>query len=58
MYPPLPFLDRKCTNNDGYALEPFDDFVVPNHMPVLIPVYSIQRDPKVISALVIFDEIF
>ncbi|KAJ6633076.1 putative cytochrome P450 6g2 [Pseudolycoriella hygida] len=46
MYPPLPFLDRKCTENKGYSLQPFGDFVVPYGMPVMIPVFAIQRDPK------------
>lgn len=50
MYPPLPFLDRECTvpaDEKGYALDPYTDFVIPRGMPVLIPVYAIQRDPKV-----------
>lgn len=50
MYPPLPFLDRMCTINpkeSGYSLEPFNQFEIPNGMPVIIPIYAIQRDPKV-----------
>lgn len=48
MYPPLPFLDRICEppvdGEMGYSLKPFSNFVIPKKMPVLIPVYSIQRD--------------
>ncbi|XP_037043595.1 probable cytochrome P450 6g2 [Bradysia coprophila] len=46
MYPPLPFLDRLCTNPEGYSLEPHDNFVIPHKMPIVIPVFAIQRDPK------------
>lgn len=45
LYPILPFLDRKCTNDNGYALEPFADFRLPRGMPIIVPVYAIQRDP-------------
>lgn len=48
MYPPLPFLDRICTNDEGYSLEPYDNYVIPKGLPILIPIFSIQRDPKVI----------
>lgn len=47
MYPPITFLDRKCTNRDGYSLKPYDDFIVPYRMPIIIPIYAIHRDPKV-----------
>ncbi|KAJ6641325.1 putative cytochrome P450 6g2 [Pseudolycoriella hygida] len=46
MYPPVPFLDRKCTESKGYSLKPFEDCVIPNDTPIMIPVFSIQRDPK------------
>lgn len=46
MYPPLPFLDRMCTNPEGYSLQPSDNFVIPHKMPVAIPIFPIQRDPK------------
>lgn len=50
LYPVLPFLERQCSLPEGatgYKLEPFHDFVIPNKMPVLIPIYAIHRDPKV-----------
>ncbi|XP_055853969.1 cytochrome P450 6g1-like [Episyrphus balteatus] len=49
LYPPLPFLDRVCTlakDEKEYSLEPYSDFNIPHGMPVLIPIYGIQRDPK------------
>ncbi|XP_052861038.1 cytochrome P450 6g1-like [Anopheles cruzii] len=49
LYPVLPFLERQCSLPDGatgFKLEPFHEFVVPNKMPVLIPIYAIHRDPK------------
>ncbi|XP_035895858.1 cytochrome P450 6g1-like isoform X2 [Anopheles stephensi] len=49
LYPVLPFIERQCTlpeGSTGYKLEPFHDYVIPNHMPVLIPIYAIHRDPK------------
>uniref|UniRef100_A0AAG5DT78 Cytochrome P450 n=1 Tax=Anopheles atroparvus TaxID=41427 RepID=A0AAG5DT78_ANOAO len=49
LYPVLPFLERQCTLPEGvtgYKLEPFHDFVIPNGMPVLIPIYAIHRDPQ------------
>lgn len=48
MYAPLPFLDRKCTNSEGYSLEPYDNFVISHNMPIYIPISAIHRDPKVI----------
>lgn len=52
MYPPLPFLDRKCTDRNGYSLEPYDNFIIPYNMPIMIPAFSIQRDPKVILCFI------
>ncbi|XP_065081392.1 probable cytochrome P450 6g2 isoform X1 [Ochlerotatus camptorhynchus] len=49
LYPVLPFIERQCSLPDGatgYKLEPFHNFVVPNRMPVLVPIYAIHRDPK------------
>lgn len=48
MYPPLPLLDRICTNSGGYSLEPYDNFVISHNMPIFIPIAAIHRDPKVI----------
>ncbi|KAJ6641330.1 putative cytochrome P450 6g2 [Pseudolycoriella hygida] len=46
MYPSLPFLDRICTATKGYSLEPFDNFIIPKGMQVIVPIYAIQRDPE------------
>ncbi|XP_053683436.1 probable cytochrome P450 6g2 [Sabethes cyaneus] len=50
LYPVLPFLERQCTLPEGvtgYKLHPFHDtFVIPNKMPVLVPIYAIHRHPK------------
>ncbi|XP_055906586.1 probable cytochrome P450 6g2 [Eupeodes corollae] len=49
MYPPLPFLDRQCTlakDEKEFSLEPESNFAIPNNMPVFIPTFGIQRDPK------------
>lgn len=48
MYPPLPFLDRECTDAEGYSLEPFHKFRVPKGMPIYIPAYALHMDPQVI----------
>ena len=46
VYPVIPNIERQCSNPDGYSLEPFSDFKIPNGMPVYIPMYAIQRDEK------------
>ncbi|XP_036334739.1 probable cytochrome P450 6g2, partial [Rhagoletis pomonella] len=47
LYPPLPFLDRQCTAEEGYSLEPFHKFRMPQGMPVYIPVYGLHMDPEI-----------
>lgn len=50
LYPVLPFLDRQYEPTQGegeYSLKPHYDFSMPHGMPVYIPVYGLQRDPKV-----------
>ncbi|XP_055534105.1 probable cytochrome P450 6g2 isoform X3 [Wyeomyia smithii] len=53
LYPVLPFLERQCTlpeGTTGYKLHPFHDtFSIPNKMPLLVPIYAIHRDPKIVS---------
>ncbi|KAH8405878.1 hypothetical protein KR215_011041, partial [Drosophila sulfurigaster] len=46
MYPPLPFLDRECTLDQGYPLSPFHEFKVPKGMPIYIPAYALHMDPQ------------
>lgn len=46
MYPVLPALDRECIEPEGVSLEPFSDFKIPFGMPILIPIYGLERDEK------------
>ncbi|XP_037945099.1 cytochrome P450 6g1-like [Teleopsis dalmanni] len=49
MYPVVPFLDRefsKTKDESDFTLQPHHSFALPNGMPVYIPVYAIQHDPK------------
>uniref|UniRef100_A0A3F2YWK2 Cytochrome P450 n=1 Tax=Anopheles epiroticus TaxID=199890 RepID=A0A3F2YWK2_9DIPT len=58
LYPVLPFIERQCTlpeGSTGYKLEPFHDYIIPNHMPVMIPIYAIHRDPKYFPNPTLFD---
>ncbi|XP_070497936.1 probable cytochrome P450 6g2 [Chironomus tepperi] len=55
IYPTLPFLDRECSNPNGYSLKPYSDFVIPYKMPILIPIYGIQRDEKYFEDPLKFD---
>lgn len=51
LYPVLPFLDRQHKRpkgvQQGFNLKPYCNFTMPDDMPVYIPIYGIQRDPKV-----------
>lgn len=44
MYPPIPFLFRKCLND--YKV-PDSDLVIPKGTSVFIPLFGLQRDPKI-----------
>lgn len=47
LYPTFAYLDRQVTSNErGYSLKPFGDFVMPPGMPVFIPTAGFHRDPK------------
>ncbi|XP_037941620.1 cytochrome P450 6g1-like [Teleopsis dalmanni] len=49
MYPVLPFLDRefnKAKDESDFTLQPYYNYALPNGMPIYIPIYGIQRDPK------------
>lgn len=43
MYPAVPFLNRECTKE--YTI-PGTDQVIPKGMPVFLPIYGLQMDPK------------
>lgn len=46
MYAVIPVLDRVCVEVDGYSLEPYSDFKIPQGMPILIPIYPLGYDEK------------
>ncbi|XP_060660879.1 cytochrome P450 6g1 [Drosophila nasuta] len=49
MYPVLPFLDREYMSIKGtpdLSLKPYYDYTLEAGIPVFIPVYGLQRDPK------------
>lgn len=55
LYPAVPVLERKCTNPEGYSLEPFGDFHVPFGMSIQIPTFAISRDEKYFPEPLKFD---
>ncbi|XP_059224373.1 cytochrome P450 6g1 isoform X1 [Stomoxys calcitrans] len=50
LYPVLPFLDRQHQRpagiHKGFSLKPYYEYTLPDEMPVYIPIFAIQRDPK------------
>ncbi|CAO1310534.1 unnamed protein product [Diamesa serratosioi] len=46
LYPVIPFLDRECVAINGYTSDAFNNFTIPHKMPILIPIFGIQRDEK------------
>lgn len=46
LYPVIPYLDRECVAINGYTSDAFNNFTIPYKMPVLIPIFAIQRDEK------------
>lgn len=46
LYNSVPVLDRKCTNPEGYSMEPFGKYHVPYGMSIQIPTFAIARDEK------------
>lgn len=55
MYPVLPALDRECIEPNGVSLEPFSDFIIPFGMPILIPIYGLERDEKYFTNPLTYD---
>uniref|UniRef100_A0A1A9WV50 Cytochrome P450 n=1 Tax=Glossina brevipalpis TaxID=37001 RepID=A0A1A9WV50_9MUSC len=59
LYPILPFLDRQYKDprdeKQRIKLEPFYNYTLANGLPVYIPIYAIQRDPKYWKNPKIFD---
>lgn len=52
LYPSLPFLDRECTAERGYSLQPHVNYTIPRGMPVYISANALQKDPKVSGCFV------
>ncbi|KAH8257946.1 hypothetical protein KR038_003358 [Drosophila bunnanda] len=46
IYPSLVFLERECTSDQAYPLDPFSKMRVPKGMPVYIPLYGMHLDPQ------------
>lgn len=55
LYPAGAFIMRTCDARDGYSLDPFSDFKIPQGMPVMIPIYAIQRDDTYFPDPLTFD---
>jgi cytochrome P450 family 6 len=46
IYAIISMLDRVCVNPKGYSLKGFGDYVIPQGMPIFIPIYALQQDEK------------
>lgn len=46
LYSVIPWLDRCCSEPEGYSLEPYGDFTIPYGMPIYVPFFAIHRDEK------------
>jgi cytochrome P450 family 6 len=58
MYPVLALFDRMCEmtdGSDGYSLEPYGDFKIPNGTPVMFPAYAMSYDEKFFNNPKLFD---
>lgn len=55
LYHSVPVLERKCTNPEGYSLEPFGTFHIPYGMSIFVPIFAIARDEKYFPEPLKFD---
>ncbi|XP_070503061.1 cytochrome P450 6g1-like, partial [Chironomus tepperi] len=46
LYPVVPWIDRECTDRNGYSLEPYSSFRIPYKFQLYIPVFPLHRDEK------------
>lgn len=46
MYPVVPWIDRECTDPNGYSLEPYSNFRIPYKMQLYMPAFPLHRDEK------------
>ncbi|EDV98207.1 probable cytochrome P450 6t3 [Drosophila grimshawi] len=46
LYPAAAFINRECTQPEGFSLRPRIDFVIPCGMPAYISILGLQRDEK------------
>ena len=55
LYPVIPYLDRECVAINGYTSDAFNHFTIPHKMPIIIPIFAIQRDEKYFPDPLMFD---
>ncbi|KAL7024354.1 hypothetical protein ACKWTF_013006 [Chironomus riparius] len=46
LYPVVPWIDRECTDPNGYSLEPYSNFRIPYKMQLYMPAFPLHRDEK------------
>lgn len=46
IYPVVPWIDRECTDPNGYSLEPYSSFRIPYKMQLYMPAFPLHRDEK------------
>lgn len=46
LYPVVPWIDRECTDPNGYSLEPYSSFRIPYKMQLYMPAFPLHRDEK------------
>lgn len=44
LYPIVAWIDRECTDPNGYSLEPYSSFRIPYKMQLYMPAYPLHRD--------------
>lgn len=55
IYPVVSWIDRECTDPNGYSLEPYSNFKIPYKMQIYFPVYPMHHDPKFYPNPDVFD---
>ncbi|KAG5671722.1 hypothetical protein PVAND_001902 [Polypedilum vanderplanki] len=55
LYPIVAWIDRECTDPNGYSLEPYSNFKIPYKMQLYMPAYPLHRDEKLFPNPTKFD---